>query len=213
MTYHVVFDISERIPQAIIGIAAILPFAFIMLSLVFARPRMVARHYAWVFVALAAVEWAGFNTLDVGGPYGLGFGLGVGAILAVSAALLRTKEPEEPFDDLPHGPRRGNVGLTIGAAMLCLVSIEGIQQLPAVALRQGLINGDAAMTTGTVTGTFNSSWGYEEFVVNGHLFSFSNDPSSIGFHQTTANGGPIHNGIEVRIWWIGDAIVRLEVRS
>lgn len=53
--------------------------------------------------------------------------------------------------------------------------------------------------------------GYERFEVGGVQFSYSNSLSSPGFHKTRAFGGPIRDGLLVRVRYIDGAIVRLEI--
>ena len=52
---------------------------------------------------------------------------------------------------------------------------------------------------------------FESFTVGGHLFSYADSPPSPGFHQTSANGGPIYPGLYVRITYAGNMILRLEI--
>jgi hypothetical protein len=53
----------------------------------------------------------------------------------------------------------------------------------------------------------------EEFVVGGHMFSYSQFESLGRFHTPRAFGGPIRNGIYLRISYVDDDdIVRLEER-
>ncbi len=51
----------------------------------------------------------------------------------------------------------------------------------------------------------------ESFVVNGHRFSYAQAIVTTGFRQTAADGGPIREGLYVRISYSGNLILRLEV--
>ena len=53
----------------------------------------------------------------------------------------------------------------------------------------------------------------EEFEVNGVTFSYSESGFYPGFQHVRTAGGPIREGLPVRIRYIGDVIVRLEVCS
>jgi hypothetical protein len=50
----------------------------------------------------------------------------------------------------------------------------------------------------------------ESFTVSGHRFSHS-DVVTAGFRNTASNGGPIREGLYVRITYTGNLILRLEV--
>lgn len=51
----------------------------------------------------------------------------------------------------------------------------------------------------------------ESFVVKGHRFSYSDYILTPGFHNTASHGGPIHEGLYVRVTYVGNLILRLEV--
>jgi len=53
--------------------------------------------------------------------------------------------------------------------------------------------------------------GDERFTVGGVPFSYSRSIVSAGFRKTRASGGPLRDGLVVRIRYIGTAIVRLEI--
>jgi hypothetical protein len=53
--------------------------------------------------------------------------------------------------------------------------------------------------------------GDERFTVNGTDFYYSQYTASAGFRKTRSAGGPLRNDLFVRIRYIGNAIVRLEV--
>ena len=53
----------------------------------------------------------------------------------------------------------------------------------------------------------------ESFCVEGHCFSYADSVSSIGFHNTSSHGGPIKSGLSVRVSYVGNTILRLEVAS
>ena len=51
----------------------------------------------------------------------------------------------------------------------------------------------------------------ESFIVNGKAFSYSPYEIAPGFHQAQPLGGPIKEGLPVRVSYVGDTIVRLEI--
>ena len=51
----------------------------------------------------------------------------------------------------------------------------------------------------------------ESFTVNGHRFSYSDYSMTAGFRNTASHGGPIREGLYVRISYSGNLILRLEV--
>jgi hypothetical protein len=50
----------------------------------------------------------------------------------------------------------------------------------------------------------------ESFAVDGHRFSYSDYVVTPGFHSTASHGGPIREGLYVRITYAGNVILRLE---
>jgi len=51
----------------------------------------------------------------------------------------------------------------------------------------------------------------ESFVVAGHRYSYSDYDGSAGFNRTSSHGGPIRQGLRVRIADIDGVIARLEI--
>ena len=51
----------------------------------------------------------------------------------------------------------------------------------------------------------------ESFVVGGQKFSYSDYIVTAGFHNTASHGGPIHEGLQVRVTYVGDVILKLEI--
>lgn len=51
----------------------------------------------------------------------------------------------------------------------------------------------------------------ETFVVNGQYFSYSDYDLTQGFNQTQSHGGPIKEGLQVRITHVDGSIVKLEI--
>jgi hypothetical protein len=56
-----------------------------------------------------------------------------------------------------------------------------------------------------------SGHGVESFDVDGVSFSYSDYIITSGFNHTAANGGPIRPGLYVRVTYVDDAILRLEI--
>jgi len=57
----------------------------------------------------------------------------------------------------------------------------------------------------------HSGHSMESFVVQGHRFSYSDYVVSAGFNNTASHGGPIREGLYVRVTYTNDVILRLEI--
>jgi hypothetical protein len=55
--------------------------------------------------------------------------------------------------------------------------------------------------------------GLESFTVSGVPFSYSDYIPVAGFNLTSSHGGPIRQGLPVRIWYVGNEIVKLEIKK
>jgi hypothetical protein len=51
----------------------------------------------------------------------------------------------------------------------------------------------------------------ETFIVNGHRFAYSEYDETTGFHHTQSHGGPIREGLYVRVTYSGNDIFKLEI--
>lgn len=51
----------------------------------------------------------------------------------------------------------------------------------------------------------------ESFTVNGRRFEYSDFHITAGFNQSASHGGPIRAGQKVRIAYVGNAIIKLEI--
>ena len=75
-----------------------------------------------------------------------------------------------------------------------------------------LITGKYDIVEGTVTDFVSiPNSGRESFMVNNKHFSYSQYNMGLEFHHTKSHGGPIDEGIQVRISYVGNNILRLEV--
>jgi hypothetical protein len=83
-----------------------------------------------------------------------------------------------------------------------------------IKLRNALVQGKANVVEGQVTDFVPvQEHAMESFKVNGHLFQYSDSVVTSGFNTTNASSGPfrIRNGLQVRVTFVGETIVRLEV--
>ena len=78
-----------------------------------------------------------------------------------------------------------------------------------------LNGGNCPVVEGTVTNFIPMPYtghSNESFTVNGRRFSYSDyDDVTPGFHKTASHGGPIHEGLYVRITYSGNMILRVEL--
>lgn len=212
MTYRLVFDISDRYRELALGAVAVAVLLAFGLFLIVPRGRGLARRWSWLVQIIAALLLGLFTFDNVGGPNGLWFG-GTFAVVGCVAALLAGLDIDLDLGDRLRIRARTWVPL-IAAAMLGLAGLQAIQETRALDLDRRLTSGDASVVEGSVQDSAGGgSWGWQCFTVSGQRFCYGDDASSVGFHQTTLNGGPIHDGLQVRVTSIDGVIVRLEIAS
>lgn len=111
------------------------------------------------------------------------------------------------------GTSLASLVLSLFAAMLVVVSVMiiGFSKYRLVA---ALKSGRCDVTEGIVTDftpVEPDGRGGESFVVGGRRFHYSDYELRPGFHQTQRHGGPLHEGLHVRIYHLEDEIARLEI--
>jgi hypothetical protein len=92
-------------------------------------------------------------------------------------------------------------------------SAPGVQDMYARA-RETYLQGQYSTVEGTVTNFHPmpfSGHQDETFSVNGMQFSYSDYVLIPCFNNTSSHGGPIHEGLRVRIAYSGNCILKLEV--
>ncbi len=83
-------------------------------------------------------------------------------------------------------------------------------------LRNALHNGKYTIVEGTVTDFVPMPYtghAMEKFNVNGHHYEYSDFVVVAGFNNTQSHGGPIRQGLKVRIADVGGQIARLEIEE
>jgi len=80
-------------------------------------------------------------------------------------------------------------------------------------MRDAELNGGCEWVEGTVANMQpeEREGAVESFVVSGHRYSYGSHGIGPGFHLGHASGGPMKNGLQVRICDVGGAIARLEI--
>jgi len=79
-----------------------------------------------------------------------------------------------------------------------------------------LASGKASYVEGTVDDFIPMPYqghANETFTVNGVPFSYSDFEVEAGFNNSSSHGGPIREGLPVRIWYVGKEIVKLEIKK
>ncbi len=102
----------------------------------------------------------------------------------------------------------------LGFAILWTVTAVGSTYTEYVQLRRALSSGAATVIEGRVE-SFDpmpySGHKNESFVVAGKRFEYSDFEPTSAFNNTKSHGGPIDEGRQIRLWCVGDRIVRLAV--
>jgi hypothetical protein len=117
----------------------------------------------------------------------------------------------------PEFMRRYSAYILTGfAAIWTLFAFVGTYSDYAYAKNEYL-QGKAEVIEGTVSnfkpGTNMRGSAYESFCVKDKCFTYSDYEEQAGFNTMTINGGPIREGLPVRVTFVGNTIVKLEVAS
>jgi hypothetical protein len=78
-------------------------------------------------------------------------------------------------------------------------------------LSADLRNGRCSVVEGVVSEYRQLPPGPETFVVAGQRFKYSDHVLTAGFNHTQSHGGPMREGLRVRIHYAGNEIARLEI--
>jgi hypothetical protein len=198
MTYEVVFDIWQRLPQLAIGaVAAVALVVVIGLGLLWDIDDLIGR-WRPVFglgAACLCLEW-----LVVGEwPFALFEALVIGVMIVLARA------PRSKADKLPPGSRR----LIIGVFMLVFATGQGLPMIAAIDLERRLMDGQALVVEGPVT---IEGFGKTECLsVAGQRFCYSEATVTPGYNRQRYLIGGLQNGAQVRLSILDGMIVRLEV--
>jgi hypothetical protein len=98
----------------------------------------------------------------------------------------------------------------LGFSVLWTVMTFGITYNEYRAATTALKEGRYSIAEGPVA-NFVSGPKQESFTVGNRSFSYSDDIVTTGFRHTASHGGPIHEGLYVRVMYVGNLILRLEI--
>jgi hypothetical protein len=111
-------------------------------------------------------------------------------------------------------PRRAFAWTSLGFSLVWTVAAFALTLGDYIVARNALISGQAGVIEGVVTDFRPMPYeGHadESFTVSGKRFSYSDYSVTAGFNNTRSHGGPIDNGVYVRITHRGNTILRLEI--
>ena len=102
----------------------------------------------------------------------------------------------------------------IGMGLAFLTLTAGVRVIQHRTLVARLGNGDYDNVEGAITNFFPGSFdGHtpEVFVVAGHTYTFHGNTTTAGYHDVQGAGGPLREGIKVRIADVNGTIARFEL--
>jgi hypothetical protein len=149
----------------------------------------------------------GYTTWNVP-AYGLAF-IAVGALLAFRPALTERILP----GGLKGRARRIFGFCFFGFAILWTLGAFMGTFSQYLKVADAVHSGKYAVVQGPVTSFVPMPYGghaEESFCVQKKCFSYSDYVVTTGFNNTASHGGPIHEGLQVRITYIDNIILRLE---
>lgn len=209
MTYQVLFDVSQRLPQLAIGIAASVALVGVIGLGLLDSDAALER---WPLVLLIGGICVGLQWLVVGQwPYLLAGAVVIIVIVGLERAGQGTsgEAPIPPTKGRPIGMRPGAAIFGVGLFTLILAAFQGLPMFRAIDLDRRLLAGEATIIEGTVT---VESFGKSECLsVDEHRFCYSESTVTPGYNRQRYINGPLQTGLHVRLSIIDDQIVRLEV--
>jgi hypothetical protein len=198
MTYEVVFDVWQRLPQLALGVVAALALLVVIGAGLRNIDALLAR---WPLVLGLGTSCLFLQWLIVGEwPYVLAGSVVIGILIALARA------PRAPADKLPLGSRR----LIVGLFMLVFAAFQGLPMIAAIDLDRRLMDGEAQIVEGPVR--FVPFGGKTEcLIVDGQRFCYSEAEVTSGYNRQRYLIGALRDGDQVRLSVIDGLIVRLEV--
>jgi hypothetical protein len=202
LSYQVVFDVSERLPQLVVGVVAAAALAIVIVAGLWDTDALL-RWWALVLgfgAACVGLQWL------IGGqwPYLLG-----GAVVIAVIVLLERAGQQRA--DLARRLPRGAGSLMAGLFLLVLATGQGLPMVRAIDLNQRLLDGQATIVEGPVT--VEPGLKSECLVVDAQRFCYSESTISPGYNRQRYLIGGLETGRQVRLSVIDGLIVRLEVGS
>jgi len=107
------------------------------------------------------------------------------------------------------------VGASFIVASFVSATVSIVALTKCMSLKDALRAGRVSVLEGTVVDfrpVLPPSRGDESFRVGNRVFRYSEHDIDSGFNITFASGGPIRDGLSVRISYVGDRILRLEIQ-
>ena len=202
MTYRLVFDVAQQIPEIAVGFTAAVMLTIVIAAGLWAFDDLAK---AWRLIAVASLALGGTELILGGSRYFLC--PIVVAVLGTGVDVLRDRVEAFSQFKVP----RGTPTALACTFLLLLASATGLGRLSAIGLANRLNAGQAEVLQGEVTKFFEVPIKQECFTVEDRRFCYSDSGSSAGFNRTRAYGGPIDPGLTVRLAAIVDTIVRLEI--
>ncbi len=211
MTYEVVFDVSERLPQLAVGVVASGALVVLILVGLVNTDALLKR---WPILLGVGAAFAGLQfVLAHEWPFAIATAVGVGVIYALETAGLPDADPD--WHEVPGWSRRvprGGGAVMAGTFGLIFAVFVGLPMYAAVGLERQLLAGEATVLEGPVMVEARPK--EECLVVDAQRYCYSNAIVQPGYNRTrTILGGPFDTGDQVRLSVIGDQIVRIEVAA
>jgi hypothetical protein len=203
--YRTIFDVSDRIPDIWLGAAALVILIIVILAGIWDVDGLLAR---WPLVlAPAAALVATEGVVDQLRIIVLG-----SLLVAVLIAAAERYVIPMPTSNRRKAPSPGAAGLLVGTFMLIFAAGSGLSKIPVMWLGPQLAQGQADIIEGVVAVDFEAGGGRTECIsVDARRFCYADSSNDPGFNRTRALGGPMRDGLQVRISSIGQTIVRVEV--
>jgi hypothetical protein len=111
-------------------------------------------------------------------------------------------------------PRRTFGWIFLGFGLVWTLATFALTLSDYISARNALASGEASVIERVVRGFRPMPYAghaEESFTVSGKRFSYSDFNVTAGFNNTRSHGGPIDNGVHVRITHRGNTILRLEI--
>jgi hypothetical protein len=134
--------------------------------------------------------------------------------VAIGLVLVFVPGIAERFARFPKSLRRPFAWFYLVFAVIWTTFAGSSVLLDALSARQSLQDRTCEIVTGPVTHFHPMPYDghdLESFDVQGQRFAYSDFIVSAGFNRTTSHGGPIREGLPVRICHLDGEILRLEV--